>query len=141
MVKVSEVMIPAITVSPDATRKELLNVAKDNPNVELFLVVDSNKSFLGDIHEDDLFYMILPDDIYEEVGADIAFDIERKFFAKTAKEVMRKHDVKCEPDDDIMDVALEMMREQISQIPVVNHWGVVQGVITQGMILRRLDTD
>lgn len=139
MVKVKDVMTKAVTVGPDASRKEILAVAKKHPNSDIILVVDDSGSFLGDIHEDDLFYMMLPDDIYEDVGIELAFDVEKKFFAKTAKEIMRKHDTRCKPEDDIMEVAMTMMREQTPQIPVVNHWGIVQGVITQGQILRHLE--
>ena len=137
---IKDVMRKAVTISPEATRKEIYELACKHPDNGLFIVADKSGLFLGDIHENDLFFMLLPDDLYEDIGVELAFDIEKKFFAKTAGELMHKHDVSCHPDDDILTVGLSFIREGVTAMPVLNNWGVVQGYVTQGMLLRHLDS-
>lgn len=134
--KIKQIMEKAVFISPDATKKELLKIAKKHLHVELFIVVDKNKKFLGDIHENDLFYMLIPNEMYEDIGVELAFDLEKKFFATTAKEIMRRHDISCYEDDDIMDVALKLAGEEINEMPVLNKKDKVVGMINQGALLR-----
>ncbi len=132
-------MKKAIFISPSSTKKDLLKIAKKHPGEMLFIVAGKNKKFLGDIHENDLFYMFLPDEIYEDVGIELAFDLEKKFFAKTAKEVMRKHDIKCYEDDKVNDVALLFAATEENEMPVLNKKEEVVGVVDQGSVLRYMN--
>ena len=136
--KVRQIMKKAVFINPNSTKKELLKIAKKHPNTKIFIITDKNKKFIGDIHENDLFYMLIPNESYEDIGIDLAFDLEKKFFAKTAKQVMRKHDTTCKQDDEIIDVALNFARVEINEMPVLNEKEQVVGVIDQGTILRYL---
>jgi len=136
--KIKEVMQKAVLIGPDTSKKELLAVAKKHPNMPIFVVVDKDKKFMGEIHENDLFYMLLPNDRYEDIGIELAFDLEKKFFADTAKELMRKHGLSCGPDDDIMEVALKFASVEENEMPVLDRDRKVIGVITQGILLRQL---
>ena len=135
---VKDVMEKAVFVPPDATKRQLLSIAKKNPDTDIFLVVDKDKKFLGEITEDDLFVMLLPDDLYDDIGIQLGFDLERKFFAKTVKEVMLKHEITCNDDDDVMEVALTLVREEVECIPVLDGKGKVVGVVNQGTLLRHM---
>jgi CBS domain-containing protein len=137
--KIKDVMESPIIVSPDTTKKELFDIAKDNPNTKVFIVADQNKKFLGDIHENDLFLMAVPNDLFSEIGIDLALDLQRKFFAKDASEIMRKHDYCCDEEDSIIETALEFIRIEPSEMPVLNKEGIVVGVVTEGILLRHLD--
>ncbi len=136
--KVKEIMQKPILVKPEFTKKKLLSIAKKNPHFHLFIVVDKDKKFLGDIHENDLFLMIVPNDVYEEEGIQLAFEMEKKFFSDSAKEIMRGHDVYCNQNDDVMTIAKRFTSEEVNEMPVLNKKGQVVGVITQGIILRHL---
>ncbi len=138
MVKIKKIMKPAVTVSPTATKKELLATAKKYPTADIFVVVGKNNKFLGDIHENDLFYMLIPNELFEDVGVQLAFDLEKKFFAKTARAIMRKHDIKCQEDDDAIAVALKFVRTEVNEMPVLNKKGQVVGVIDEGRLLRHI---
>lgn len=133
-----DVMEKPVFVSPTTKKKELLALAKKYPHTNLFVVVDKKAKFLGDISEEDLFFMLLPNDIYDDIGVQLAFDLEKKFFAKTAREVMHAHDVSCQEDDDVMEVALRLSREEVNAMPVLDGKGRVVGVIKQGTLLRRM---
>jgi CBS domain-containing protein len=137
--KIKDIMEKPLCVGPDATKKELVALAKKHPNIPIIFVVDKNQRFLGDIHENDLFLMVLPNDMYDEIGVEEGFDIEKKFFADNAKEIMRKHDLSCSPDDKLMDVALELAGDEIDEIPVIDKKGRVVGLVTQGMLMRRME--
>lgn len=136
--KVKEIMEKPAFVSPDATKKEIIKIAKKHKDMRIFIVADKNKKFLGDIHENDLFYMLIPNELYEDIGIELAFDLEKKFFATTAKEIMRKHDYSCQEDDEIMDVAVKFAGIEVNEMPVLNKKGQVVGVIDQGILLRHM---
>ncbi len=135
--KVKEVMLKPVLISPTDDKKTLLRKVKKHPNTSLFIVVNKNKKFLGDIHEDDLFLMLVPNQMYEEIGLELAFDLQKKFFAKKAKDLMRKHDVSCSPDDSLEDAAKKFVQAEVNQMPVIKK-GKIAGVITQGILLRQL---
>ena len=84
--KIKEVMLKPVFVYPNDTKKKILSKVKRNPNTSLFVVATRNKQFLGDIHENDLFFMLTPNEMVNEVGLELAFDLKKKFFAKTAKD-------------------------------------------------------
>jgi len=137
--KIKQIMKKAVFVSLNTLKKDLLKIAKKHPNTKIFVIIDKKKQFLGDIHENDLFYMFIPNKYYETAGMNLAFDLEKKFFAKTAKEIMRKHDTTCNQDDELTDVALKIANIEINEIPVLNKKNEVVGVIDQGTILRHLN--
>jgi len=136
--KIKDVMLKPVFISPDATKKDLFRVVKKNPQTDLFIIADKKRKFLGDLHINDLFLMFLPDDRYEDIGVELAFDIERKFFAKNAKELMRKHDFNCKPEDDLLNTALILGGLEVNEMPVINDNEQVVGVVTERLLIRYL---
>ena len=128
-----------IFAKPSMSKKDLFQLVKKNPNAELFVVVDSKKRFLGDITLDDLFLMLLPNEQFNDIGADLAFDMEKKFFAKNAKEIMRKHDNSCNPNEKVMPVALRLAGLEVNEMPVINDKKEVVGVISQSLLIPHLN--
>lgn len=137
--KVKAVMERPVFIPIDSTKKQILSIVKKYPKTKIFLVADKNKKFLGDIHEDDLFYMMIPNEKYEDIGISLSFDLEKKFFANNAKEIMRKHDITCYEDDDILAASLKFAGAEVNEMPVLNKKNQVVGVITQGILLRNID--
>jgi len=132
-------MRKAVFIEPKATKKEILRVVKRHPDIEIFIVGSKGKKFKGAIHENDLFLMFLPNESFEDVGIDLAFDLEKKFFSKTARDIMREQDVFCFQEDDIVDVALQFARVEVNEMPVLDKKKRVVGIISQGRILRHLN--
>ena len=139
--KVKEVMDKPVFISPDATKKEILQLAKANPYTRIFIIKDNKGNFMGDIHEDDIFYMVLPNDSYDDIGVELGFDLEKKFFAQTARELMRKYDLSCNEEEELIDAALKLAGAEINEMPVLDKNGQVVGVITQALLLRHMDYD
>jgi len=137
--KIKEVMRKPVIIPPETTKAEIQKIVRKNPNEDLFIVVDKDGKFLGDIDENDLFYMILPNDKYSEIEGGLGFDLEKKFFAETAKEVMRRNPQCCYQDDEVMDVALDLAAADVNEMPVLDKDEKVVGVVDQGAILRKLE--
>lgn len=136
--KIREVMEKPVFVDPSATRNEILKLVRRHPETDLFIVGSRNKKFKGAIHENDLFYMFLPDSSFEDVGIDLAMDIEKKFFSKNAKQIMREDDEYCYEDDDLNEVALRFARIEINEMAVLNKKKRPVGYISQRIILHHL---
>jgi CBS domain-containing protein len=139
IMKIKQIMEHAITAHPQATKRQLLDLMKKNPNTKVIIIVDKDRQFVGDICENDLFLMVLPNELYENISVEMGFNIEKRFFAETAGAIMRKHGLSCGPDDDILEVALDLAGSEIDEMPVVDNKGRVVGVITEGRILRNLE--
>lgn len=137
-IKVKSIMQKPVFVNENASKKELYNIARKNPTTKIFIIVDKDKKFKGDIHEDDLFLTLVPNDSYSSIGVSLALDLQNKFFAKKAKDLMRKYSLCCYEDDDILDVALSFIKTEINEMPVLNKKGQVVGIITQGILVRHL---
>ena len=134
--KIKEIMEKPVLIPEDATKKELVTIAKKHPNMPIFIVVDKDKKFLGDIHENDLFIMAIPNELFSAIGMELAFDIEKKFFAENAKQIMRKHDLVCYSDEEFMAVATRLAGVEVNEMPVLDRKEKVVGVITEGLLLR-----
>lgn len=137
-IKIKQVMQKPVLISPSTKKKELYSIAVKNPHAKIFFVVDKKKKLLGSVHEDDLFVMFVPNEFFESVGLDLALDLEEKFFAKTAKELMRKTDISCYENDDIFEVALTFLQIEANEMAVLNKQDRIVGVITQGILVRHL---
>ena len=129
--KIKDIMAAPVFLEKDATKNEIYKAIKKHPTTQLFFVVDKNKRFLGQIHENDLFYMLMPNETYKSLGLSFAFDLEKKFFAHTAGEVMRKHAPCCHETDDAWEIALKFLAIEENEMPVVNQKEEVVGLITQ----------
>ena len=136
--KVKNVMQKPVLVRPNTTKYNLLKIAKKHPNTKFFVVAKNNKKFLGGIHEDNLFYMFMPNPIYNAFGIKLGFELERKFFAKTAKDLMRTQSYHCYDYENIFDVAIRFVPIEVNEMPVLNKKKEVVGIITQGILLRHI---
>lgn len=136
--KIRDVMLKPVFLSPDMDKNKIFSIVKDNPGTELFIVTDDEKRFLGDITVEDLFLMLLPNEHYDDIGVDLALDMEKKFFANTAHEIMRKHDFTCSTDDEVLDVSLRLAGLEVNEMPVIDKDKKVVGYVTEGSLIRYL---
>ncbi|HIH38670.1 CBS domain-containing protein [Candidatus Woesearchaeota archaeon] len=137
--KIKDVMEKPVFIKGSATKKEIIELTKKHPHIPIFFVVDSKGCFLGDIHENDMFLMVIPNDCYDKIGVDVGFDVERRFFSNTAKELMRRHDLRCSPEDSLMDAAIAIAGSEVNEMPVIDKNGRVVGLITEGILIRHMD--
>ncbi|MBR9707025.1 MAG: CBS domain-containing protein [Candidatus Diapherotrites archaeon] len=103
-------------------------------DVNVIPVISKGK-FLGEVHELDLLKLIVdPTHIPNEEVISLGFDVDFGYFAKTAKDIMRRHDLSVKPTDLLQDAAYTMRREDASALPVKEK-GKIIGMLTANRIL------
>ncbi len=132
--KIKEVMERPVFVSPNTTKKEIQQIIKKHPCTDILIVSNKSRKFLGDLHINDLFIMFVPNEHFNKISS-AGYDFKRKFFAKNAKDLMRKHEFSCGPDDDIVETALELAETEINEFPVIDKKGKVVGVVTERLLI------
>ncbi|MFI5266723.1 MAG: CBS domain-containing protein [Chloroflexota bacterium] len=147
--RVGEVMTtPAVTVPPDmkvaAVARTLLDHAlRAVPVVE-------NGSLIGIITETDLLvrdaklhfptYLGILENLLP-VGGDANLEDElRRVLAVTAREIMTEDVHTATPDDDLGEVAHQMVQRHLHAVPVVKH-GVLEGMLFPSDVVRLVARD
>jgi len=102
------------------------------------LPVFGGGKFIGEIHEIDLLKLAIePKDIPEEELIPLGFGIDMGFFAKTARDIVRRHEITVKPDTKIKDAAFMMFKEGVRSIPVIEN-GKLLGILTERDILKKI---
>jgi CBS domain-containing protein len=135
-IKLEEIMHPAVSVTPDASEREVLKVLLEN-NVPGVPVVDEEKNLVGFVSDRHLLASALPE--YLKVMADISFVSEDgdewvDYFAGSAErpvgEVMSKEVSQIELGKSEVVVAHKMVHDGVSSV-VVTEAGKVVGIVTR----------
>ncbi len=133
--KVKEVMKKKfLTVKEKESISSVLKKFKKGINI--LIVVDKQRKFLGEIHKIDLLKLAInPKDIAEEDIISFGFGVDFGWFAKKAGDIMKRHELTLEPDQLIEEAAILMLREDIRSLPVIEK-GKIIGIITENEILK-----
>ncbi len=135
-IKLEEIMHPAISVTPDASEREVLKVLLEN-NVPGVPVVDEEGRLVGFVSDRQLLASALPE--YLKVMADVSFVSEAgdewvDYFAGVAErpvgEVMSTEVSSVEVGTSEVVAAHKMVREGVSSV-VVTHHGRVVGIVNR----------
>jgi CBS domain-containing protein len=147
---VGEVMTaPATSVPPEMPVAEVARTLLDR-GVRAVPVVDGSHKLLGIVSEMDLLvrnaklhfpaYLGILESLLP-VGGDRNLEDElRRVLAVTAREVMTEHVFTASPEDDLGEVAHEMVQRHLHAIPVVKD-GVVQGMLFPSDVVRLVARD
>jgi predicted transcriptional regulator len=136
--QVKEVMDKVTAVHPSASIKEIVT-AFEKCKLGTIAVINDKGKFLGDIHERDLIKLVVdPSKISIDLIAGVFGRIvDMDYFARNAKDLMRRHEIKVKPTDKVKDAVLLMFRHELTAIPVVEDKKVV-GIITEMTILDKI---
>jgi CBS domain-containing protein len=135
-IKLEEIMHPAVTISPDASEREALEVLLEN-NVPGVPVVDEEGLLVGFVTDGHLLASALPE--YLKVMADVSFVSEAgdewvDYFAGSAErsvsEVMTKEVSSVEVGTSEVVVAHKMVHDGVSSV-VVTQGGKVVGIVNR----------
>jgi len=142
--RVAQVMTkPAVTVPPEMTVAEVARTLLDG-QVRAVPVVDAG-TLVGIITETDLLvrdanlhfpaYLGILENLLP-VGGDRNLEDElRRVLAITAREVMTKNVRTAAPDDDLGEVAHDMVQHHLHAVPVVKS-GVLEGMLFPSDVVR-----
>ena len=139
--KVSQIMSsPVVTVSPEATYKEALELLVDREISGLPVVVDDNR-LVGIVTEADL----VPAEAYQRSrrrALDVLVELVRggpsawdKRDASTVEQLMTRRPLVALEDDDVRAVARRMVEHRIKRLPVVDAFGRVVGIVSRRDVL------
>lgn len=133
---VSDAMIkPVLAFEDDSVEKLIRKLKRKDTNV--VLVVDKKKRFVGEITEETLLKIFVPEDMLGEqdiIGV-LGAGFDRSFFAKTAHDLMRPHKFVVTKKTPIADVVWLVYSPGFKFIPVVDTAKRVIGVITPSSLL------
>lgn len=135
-IELKEIMHPAVTVTPDASEREVMEVLLDN-NIPGVPVVDEEGFLVGFVSDAHLLASALPQ--YLKVMADVSFVSEAgdewvDYFAEAAdrpvSEVMSREVSQIELGKSEVVVAHKMVHDGVSSV-VVTQGGKVVGIVTR----------
>lgn len=103
------------------------------------LIVQRDGEAVGEIHEQSLLKVLIPEDRLDEekVIGILGLSFDQSYVAEKAEDVMNKHEVTAGPDEEAGELAFLMDREDIRSIPVVGE-GEVVGVVHEDRLIEEI---
>lgn len=102
------------------------------------LPVFEGRKFVGEIHELDLLKLVVdPKDIPEEEVITLGFGLDMGYFAKTAGDIVRRHEISISPKTKIKEASFIMLKEGVKSLPVMKKKRLI-GIITERDILNKV---
>ncbi|MBV8084327.1 MAG: CBS domain-containing protein [Chloroflexi bacterium] len=147
---VREIMSPPVTVSSGAAVPEVARTLLEK-GVRGVAVLDGSGKLAGLITETDLLvrnanlhfpsYLGVLENLLP-IGGDRNLEEElRRVLGVTAAEVMTADVRTARPDDDLGEVAHQMVQHQLHAVPVVNELGALEGMLYPADVIRLIARD
>lgn len=123
-------------VKVDAAVEEVTDEVEGAENT--LIVVDDGK-VVGEIHENSLLKLLIPEDRIDEekVIGILGLSFDSRYVAENAEDLMNRHEVTVSPDEDIGEIAFLMDREDVRAIPVEED-GEVIGVVHENRLMEEI---
>ncbi|GEM_PF-1727202 len=132
-----DAMIKPVLLFPDDNTGIILKKLRKE-NINVCIVVDKEKKFLGEIGDGDIISLFLKQVKHEPLVKILNIGYKREFNYKTAKEMMNRHKSTVELDTPINKVIELVYKEGFQYIPVTDKNKKVLGVITPSSIINLL---
>ena len=125
-------------VDKDSSINQVLELF-DEHQTECFAVIDESDNFLGDIHERDLVKLAINPKYMSEhdIIGYLGTKIDESYFADKVKDVMETHEATASPEDKVEEVVLEMWKEGLRSIPVVEE-REIKGIVFERDIIDKV---
>ncbi|MFB6100829.1 MAG: CBS domain-containing protein [Candidatus Nanohalobium sp.] len=103
------------------------------------LIVRRDGDAVGEIHEQSLLKVLIPEDRLDEekVIGILGLSFDESYVAEKAEDVMNQHEVTVDPDEDVGEVAFVMDREDIRSVPVKED-GEIIGVVHEDRLIEEI---
>lgn len=123
-------------IEADASVDEVVDEVK---GVENTLIVRKNGDFVGEIHEQSLLKILIPEDRLDEerVIGILGLSFDTSYVAEKAGDLMNKHEMTVSPDEEIGEIAFIMEREDVRSIPVEED-GEIIGVVHENRMIEEI---
>lgn len=128
---------PVFVYLNDDSQTIIKKLKKENVNV--CLAVKKDKTFVGEISDDDLIKIFLHQAIFEPLAKELNVGYRRTIMYKKAKNLIRKHNSLVSLDTPINKVIELIYKKGFTYIPVVDKKKKVLGVVTPSSLLDLLE--
>lgn len=119
----------------DKIPKVIKTFVKEDANV---IPVFEKNRFIGEIHELDILKLVVdPKEVPDEEIMILGFELDMGYFAKTAADIVRRHEISISPKTKIKDASLIMLKQNVKSIPVIKNKKLV-GILREKDILDRI---
>lgn len=115
------------------------DVKKEFEGVENTLIVQKDGNFAGEIHEQSLLKLLIPEDRLDEerVIGILGLSFDTSFIAETAEDLMHSHEMTVSPGEEVGEIAFIMDREGVRAIPVEEN-GEIIGVVHENRLMEEI---
>ena len=127
------------TVHQDMKMEDLLDLFEEH-SVPIFPVIDEDGNFVGDVHERDLLKLAIDRkhlNEHEIIGY-MGTTIDDSFFADSVGDIMQDHEVVAREDERVGDTVLQMWKENIRAVPVLNEDDEIAGVVYEKTVIEKV---
>ncbi len=123
-------------IEADASIEEVKQEVEGTENT---LIVKRNGNIVGEIHENSLLKILIPEKRLDEekVIGILGLSFDSRYVAEKAEDLMNQHEVTVKPDEEIGEIAFLMDREDIRSIPVEED-GEVVGVVHENRLVEEI---
>jgi predicted transcriptional regulator len=118
---------------------DIEEVVDELHNKENTLVVKRGGETVGEIHEQSLLKVLVPEDRLDEekVVGILGLSFDQSYVAEKAEDIMNEHEVKVEPEEEVGEIAFVMDREDLRSIPVEED-GEIIGVVHENRLIEEI---
>ena len=94
--------------------------------------------FVGEIHELDILKLAVdPREIPKEEVITLGVSVDMGYFAKTAEDIVRRHEIAISPETKIKEASFTMLKSGLRAIPVMKDSKLL-GILMERDILKRI---
>lgn len=103
------------------------------------LIVRRDGKVVGEIHEQSLLKVLIPEDRLDEekVIGILGFSFDESYVAEKAEDIMNRHEVTVDPDEETGEIAFVMDREDIRSVPVEENGDII-GVVHEDRLIEEI---
>jgi predicted transcriptional regulator len=136
MADARELMDEPDFIKHDADIEKVVNELKDKENT---LIVKKNNEAVGEIHEQSLLKILVPEDRLDEeklVGI-LGLSFDESYVAEKAEDIMNEHEVTVKPGEETGEIAFLMDKEDVRSVPVEED-GEIIGVVHENRLIEEI---
>lgn len=136
MTEARELMDDPVFINADASVEEVKEKVKDVDNT---LLVKKDDRLVGEIHENSLLKLLIPEDRLDEekVIGILGISFDSDYVAENASDLMNKHEITVPPDETAGEIAFLMDREDVRAVPVEKD-GEIIGVVHENLLMEEI---
>lgn len=136
MVTARELMDEPDFIEHDADVEDVVDELHSKENT---LIVRRDGEAVGEIHEQSLLKVLIPEDRLDEekVIGILGFSFDQSYVAEKAEDIMNEHEVTVDPDEDEGQIAFVMDREDVRSVPVEEENEII-GVVHEDRLIEEI---